>query len=134
MRVLLALLLISSSLAGCTVDELIPDPPGWNSPDWVTEYHNFTLEDSNNSTLPVIVLGSNDTFLEVFAVEIRMNLTSNESNLSYPVLGYLSQNGFLFDYGFAPYMGNATLVLNEMKGFDYNCTVVYREWDGGPYE
>ena len=111
---------------------MIPDPPGYQEPDWITEYHNFTLE--YNSTLPVISFGNNDSFLEVFSIDMKMNLTTNETNLTYPIGGYLSQDGFLFDYGFAPHMGNATLVLNEMKGFDYNCTVVYREWDGGPYE
>ena len=131
MRVLIALLLVSASSAGCTIDELIPDPPGWNAPDWITEYHNFTFEDNNNSTLPVIVFGSNETFLDVYSVEVAINGTGN---ISYPLIGYLNQSGFLWDYGFAPYMGNATLVLPEMVGYDYNCTVVYREWDGGPYE
>jgi len=130
MRTLVVLLLVSSSLAGCV--DMIPDPPGYQEPDWITEYHNFTLE--YNSTLPVISFGNNDSFLEVFSIDMKMNLTTNETNLTYPIGGYLSQDGFLFDYGFAPHMGNATLVLNEMKGFDYNCTVVYREWDGGPYE
>ena len=127
------MVVMSTALAGCTVDELIPDPPGWNDPDWITEYHNFTLEDSNNSTLPIIVLGSNDTMFELLSVNIQMNETA--TNISYPsIKGYVVQDDIMFRSGYAPNFGNVTLHLVEMKGYDYNCTVVYREWDGGPYE
>ena len=52
---LLVLLLISPALAGCA--EMIPDPPvEGNDPIWTTEYHNFTYEDTNNSTMPVKIL------------------------------------------------------------------------------
>ena len=137
MRMLLVVLVVSQLLAGCTVDELIPDPPGWEEPDWVTEYHNFTLEDTNNSSLPEITFGSNDTFVEMYSVSVTMHYNgsaTNETNYTYPIKGYVSQDGFLFNSGFAPNMGNVSLHLVEMKGFDYNCTVVYRVWNGGLVE
>jgi len=68
----------------------------------------------------------------LLSVDILLNNTT--TNISYPIGGYVSQGGFLFSSGFAPNMGNASLHLIEMKGFDYNCTVVYRVWNGGPYE
>ena len=77
MRTLIVLLLVSSSLAGCA--EMIPDPPvEGNDPISTTEYHNFTLEDTNNSTLPTITVGSNSTLVEIFSASaILYNETVN---------------------------------------------------------
>ena len=130
MKGLIALLLVSSSLAGCA--EMIPNPPGYQEPVWIIEYHNFTLEDTNNSTLPEIFFGSNNTMFELMYIDITMNNTT--TNVSYPIKGFASQDGFMFSSGFAPNMGNVSLHLIELKGFDYYCTIQYRIWNGGPYE
>ena len=79
MRILVALLLVSASLAGCTVDELIPNPPGYNEPDWATDYHNFTIEMvDNNTTVPTITIGNGETWLEVCSVDISIQELSYE--------------------------------------------------------
>ena len=31
--------------------------------------------------------------------------------------------------GFSPVMGNVTLQLIGLQGYDYNCTIVYRMWN-----
>ena len=125
MRSLVILLLVSSSLAGCA--EMIPDPPvEGNDPAWVTEYHNFTYEDTNNSTLPVITFGDNTTLVEIFTASVIMY---NETvNLTVEMKPYFIVNDVLFMQQHAPAMGEVTLDLMEMKGYDYNCTVVYRLW------
>jgi len=126
MRVLLALLLISSSLAGCA--EMIPDPPlEGNDPVWTTEYHNFTYEDTNNSTLPTITYGSNDTLVEIFSASV---LLYNETvNLTVDMKPYFLVDNVSFRQGHAPAMGEVKLDLMGLKGYDYNCTVVYRLWE-----
>ena len=126
MRSMMILLLVSSSLAGCA--EMIPDPPvEGNDPVWITEYHNFTYEDTNNSTMPIISFGSNDTLLDIFSASVIMH---NETvNLTVENKPYFLIGDMMFQTGVAPAMGNATLNLIELVGYDYNCTVVYREWE-----
>jgi len=126
MRTLVALLLVSSSLAGCA--EMIPDPPvEGNDPLWTTEYHNFTLEDTNNSTLPTITFGSNGTLVEIY---LASALLYNETvNLTVDMKPYFTVDNISFRQGHAPAMGEVTLNLIELKGYDYNCTVVYRMWE-----
>ena len=106
---------------------MIPDPPiEGNDPIWITEYHNFTYEDTNNSTLPVITFGDNSTLVEIFSASV---LLYNETvNLTVDMKPYLSMGDVVFQTGFAPDMGNVTLNLMDLKGYDYNCTVVYRLW------
>ena len=125
MRGLIALLLVSSSLAGCA--EMIPDPPvEGNDPIWTTEYHNFTYEDTNNSTLPVITFGDNTTLVEIFSASVIMY---NETvNLTVEMQPYFLLGDVSFRQQHAPAMGEVTLDLMDMKGYDYNCTVVYRLW------
>ena len=126
MRTLIVLLLVSSSLAGCA--EMIPDPPvEGNDPIWTTEYHNFTLEDTNNSTLPTITVGSNSTLVEVFSASA---ILYNETvNLTVDMKPYFLVDNISFRQGHAPVMGEVTLNLIELKGYDYNCTIVYRLWE-----
>ena len=126
MRLLLVLLLISPALAGCA--EMIPDPPvEGNEPIWITEYHNFTYEDTNNSTLPVITFGDNTTLVEIFTASVIMY---NETvNLTVEMKPYFIVNDVLFMQQYAPSMGEVTLQLIGIKGYDYNCTVVYRVWN-----
>ena len=125
MRLLLVLLLISPALAGCA--EMIPDPPvEGNDPIWTTEYHNFTYEDTNNSTLPVITFGDNTTLVEIFSASVTMY---NETvNLTVEMQPYFLLGDVSFRQQHAPAMGEVTLDLMDMKGYDYNCTVVYRLW------
>ena len=125
MRMLLVLLLISPALAGCA--EMIPDPPvEGNEPIWTTEYHNFTYEDTNNSTLPVITFGDNTTLVEIFSASVIMY---NETvNLTVEMQPYFMVGDVSFRQQHAPAMGEVTLDLMDMKGYDYNCTVVYRLW------
>ena len=125
MRMLLVLLLISPALAGCA--EIIPDPPvEGNDPIWTTEYHNFTYEDTNNSTLPVITFGDNTTLVEIFSASVIMY---NETvNLTVEMQPYFLLGDVSFRQQHAPAMGEVTLDLMDMKGYDYNCTVVYRLW------
>jgi len=124
-RELLVLLLISPALAGCA--EMIPDPPvEGNDPIWTTEYHNFTYEDTNNSTLPVITFGDNTTLVEIFSASVIMY---NETvNLTVEMQPYFLLGDVSFRQQHAPAMGEVTLDLMDMKGYDYNCTVVYRLW------
>ncbi len=124
MRVLLALLLLSSSLAGCA--EMIPDPPvEENKPVWVTEYHNFTYE--NNTTLPTISFGDNTTLFEVFSASVVMyNETINQTVEMKP---YFLIENTRFKQQHAPAMGEVSLVLIDLEGYQYNCTVVYRLWE-----
>ena len=126
MRMLLVLLLISPALAGCA--EMIPDPPvEGNEPIWTTEYHNFTYEDTNNSTLPVITFGDNTTLVEIFSASVIMY---NETvNLTVEMQPYFMVGDVSFRQQHAPAMGEVTLDLMEMKGYDYNCTIVYRLWE-----
>ncbi len=126
MRMLLVLLLISPALAGCA--EMIPDPPvEGNDPIWTTEYHNFTYEDTNNSTLPVITFGDNTTLVEIFSASVIMY---NETvNLTVEMQPYFLLGDVSFRQQHAPAMGEVTLDLMDMKGYDYNCTVVYRLWE-----
>ena len=126
MRLLLVLLLISPALAGCA--EMIPDPPvEGNDPIWTTEYHNFTYEDTNNSTLPVITFGDNTTLVEIFSASVTMY---NETvNLTVEMQPYFLLGDVSFRQQHAPAMGEVTLDLMDMKGYDYNCTVVYRLWE-----
>ena len=126
MRTLIVLLLVSSSLAGCA--EMIPDPPvEGNDPIWTTEYHNFTLEDTNNSTLPTITVGSNSTLVEIFSASA---ILYNETvNLTVDMKPYFLVDNISFRQGHAPVMGEVTLNLIELKGYDYNCTIVYRLWE-----
>ena len=126
MRALMVLLLISPALAGCA--EMIPDPPvEGNDPIWITEYHNFTYEDTNNSTLPVITFGDNSTLVEIFSASVTMY---NETvNLTVEMQPYFMVHDTLFKQQYAPSMGEVTLQLIGIKGYDYNCTVVYRLWE-----
>ena len=126
MRSLVILLLVSSFLAGCA--EMIPDPPiEGNDPVWVTEYPNFTYEDTNNSTLPVITFGDNTTLVEIFSASVIMY---NETvNLTVEMQPYFMVGDVSFRQQHAPAMGEVTLDLMDMKGYDYNCTVVYRLWE-----
>ena len=139
MKRLIALLLVSASFADCTIDELIPDPPGLSEPDWITEYHNFTIEIvENNTTVPIITLGNESTWLEVFSNDMSIQELSYEEvdnelifdNTTFNVNAYLNYSGFLWSNGFAPDIGNATLVIPVMEGKTYNCVIVYREWSG----
>ena len=121
----IVVLMLCVSLAGCA--EMIPDPPvEGNDPLWTTEYHNFTLEDTNNSTLPTISFGGNDTLVEIFSSNV---LLYNETvNLTVDMKPYFLVDNVSFRQGHAPAMGEVTLDLMELKGYDYNCTIVYRLW------
>ena len=126
MRSLVILLLVSSSLAGCA--EMIPDPPvEGNDPIWTTEYHNFTYEDTNNSTMPIISFGSNDTLVDIFSASVT--LYNETVNMTVEKKPYFLIGDMWFQTGVAPVMGEVTLNLIELHGYDYNCTVVYRLWE-----
>jgi len=126
MRETIVVLMLCVSLAGCA--EMIPDPPvEGNDPIWTTEYHNFTYEDTNNSTLPVITFGDNTTLVEIFSASVTMY---NETvNLTVEMQPYFLLGDVSFRQQHAPAMGEVTLDLMDMKGYDYNCTVVYRLWE-----
>ena len=126
MREVFVVLMLCASLAGCA--EMIPDPPvEGNDPIWITEYHNFTYEDTNNSTLPIITFGDNSTLVEIFSASVTMY---NETvNLTVEMKPYFLLGDVLFRQQHAPAMGEVTLNLMDMKGYDYNCTVVYRLWE-----
>ena len=125
LREVVVVLMLCVSLAGCA--EMIPDPPvEGNDPLWDTEYHNFTYEDTNNSTLPVISFGDNSTLVEIFSASVM--LYNETVNLTVDMKPYFSMGDVVFQTGFAPDMGNVTLNLMDLKGYDYNCTVTYRLW------
>jgi hypothetical protein len=126
LREVVVVLMLCVSLAGCA--EMIPDPPvEGNDPIWTTEYHNFTYEDTNNSTLPVITFGDNTTLVEIFSASVIMY---NETvNLTVEMQPYFLLGNVSFRQQHAPSMGEVTLDLMDMKGYDYNCTVVYRLWE-----
>jgi hypothetical protein len=126
LREVVVVLMLCVSLAGCA--EMIPDPPvEGNDPIWTTEYHNFTYEDTNNSTLPVITFGDNTTLVEIFSASVIMY---NETvNLTVEMQPYFLLGNVSFRQQHAPAMGEVTLDLMDMKGYDYNCTVVYRLWE-----
>ena len=125
MRETIVVLMLCVSLAGCA--EMIPDPPvEGNDPIWITEYHNFTYEDTNNSTLPIITFGYNDSLVEIHSASVTMY---NETvNLTVEMKPYFMLGDVSFRQQHAPAMGEVTLDLMDMKGYDYNCTVVYRLW------
>ena len=139
---LVVLLMLSTVIAGCA--EAIPDPPtvveGANAPEW--EYLNATytvMVDDNNSTVPVVVLGNNSTWLQVDSFRLNathMSFVTEDNaivfnNKSFTLSGYLSQDGIIWEDGYAPMMGNSTLFFPK---FPYDITVeysvVYREWTG----
>tara|TARA_R100000152_G_C6771207_1_gene197665 strand:- start:882 stop:1322 length:441 start_codon:yes stop_codon:yes gene_type:complete len=138
----ICILLLAGTLAGCA--EAIPDPPlvveGANAPDW--EYLNGTytyMVDDNNSTVPVVTLGNESTWLQVNSYTLNathMSFVTEDNaitfnNKSFTLSGYLNQEGVLWDSGYAPLMGNNTL---HFPTFPYDITVeysvMYREWTG----
>jgi len=138
----ISLLFMTGMLAGCA--EAIPDPPsvveGANAPDWsyLNGTYTYIVED-NNSTIPVVTLGNESTWLQVSSFTLNathMSFVTEDNaitfnNKSFTLGGYLHQEGVLWDGGYAPLMGNNTLFFPK---FPYDITVdymvVYREWTG----
>ena len=50
-------------------------------------------------------------------------------NLTVDMKPYFLVDNISFRQGHAPAMGEVTLNLIELKGYDYNCTIVYRLWE-----
>jgi len=107
---------------------------------WETLSGNYTvIVDENNSTVPVISIGNNTTWMEIQVITFNASHLSFEvvdnqivfSNFTFELEGYALQNGVLFSSGYAPDMGNVTVY---MPTFPYDITVeyycVYREWTG----
>tara|TARA_R110002050_G_scaffold75215_2_gene161353 strand:+ start:21989 stop:22525 length:537 start_codon:yes stop_codon:yes gene_type:complete len=90
---------------------------------------------------PVIWINTNTTYgwIEVMAVNYTATHLSFEiidntvifNNYSFDVGGYLVQDGFMWNSGYAPNLGNATLYVSTFP-FDIsvNYTVTYRVWNG----
>ena len=67
------LIVVSSLVAGCTVDELIPDPPTeWNMIEG-------SFDTYNNSSIPIISIGTNSSLIEVEGMYFNMTTESNDT-------------------------------------------------------
>ena len=141
MKRIIALLMISTMLAGCT--EVIPDPEDvfsdCPSPDWIKVDDEVTWMLDNNSTMPVVDLGnetmlfqldyftytaSHTSFTFVNNTVIFDNTTFESKN------GHVNQGGLYVSTGYGT-TGSAILHFPDFgMNMTYNYDVRYRLWDG----
>ena len=141
MKRIIALLMISTMLAGCT--EVIPDPEDvfsdCPSPDWIKVDDEVTWMLDNNSTMPVVDLG-NETML--FQLDYFTYTASHTSftfvnntvifdNTTFESkTGYVNQGGLYVSTGYGT-TGSAILHFPDFgMNMTYNYDVRYRLWDG----
>ena len=127
------LMVLSTLLAGCA--DAIPDLPNDEEVvinEWTTLTGNFTalIDDVNNSTYEVVNIGNASKWLVVdsfnyTATHLSFVVTNNTvifNNYTFDNVGFLEQNGVLFNQGYAPNYGNAQLFFPV---FPYDITVEY---------
>lgn len=145
----LVLLVCASLLAGCTVpgpddyfngeeEEVIP--VGWSN---LTGEFTVMVEGNNTTTAPNILVGSNNTWLEVSsfnytATHLSFDIVNNTvifNNFTFDNVGYVSQWSFgeqdLYSSGLMPNYGEAELYFPDFPyDITINYTIIYREWNG----
>jgi len=141
MKKVVALLMISTILAGCT--EVIPDPEDvfseCPSPDWIKVDDEVTWMLDNNSTMPVVDLG-NETML--FQLDYFTYTASHTSftfvnntvifdNTTFESkTGHVNQGGLYVSTGYGT-TGSAILHFPDFgMNMTYDYDVRYRLWDG----
>ena len=147
----LVLLIITTLLAGCTIpspDEVFQEeadvPKAWST---VNGTFTYLVSDVNNSTYQTVWLDVNTTYglieLDYFqynATHLSFDIVNNSvifNNYTFNAEGYLVQvhddwnHDFLWNTGYAPQLGNATLMFAT---FTFDVTVEYevkyRVWNG----
>ena len=145
MKKFIAILFASILLAGCS----IPDPEEVFAEEkeapkeWININGSFTylINDMNNSTQETIWINVNSSHglieLDSFQYNIThlsfevVNNTVYFHNYTYVVSGYLEQNNFMWNIGYAPNFGNASLIFPT---FPFDVTIYYnvnyRIWNG----
>ena len=126
-------MVLSTLLAGCA--DAIPDLPNDEEVvinEWTTLTGNFTalIDDVNNSTYEVVNIGNASKWLVVdsfnyTATHLSFVVTNNTvifNNYTFDNVGFLEQNGVLFNQGYAPNYGDAQLFFPV---FPYDITVEY---------
>ena len=126
-------MVLSTLLAGCA--DAIPDLPNDEEVvinEWTTLTGNFTslIDDVNNSTYEVVNIGNASKWLVVdsfnyTATHLSFVVTNNTvifNNYTFDNVGFLEQNGVLFNQGYAPNYGDAQLFF---PAFPYDITVEY---------
>lgn len=139
----LVLVIFTSLLAGCSV----PGPDEYFNGDdevivpvgWLNLTGEFTIL-GNNSTEVDILVGSNNTWLEISsfnytATHLSFEIINNTvifNNFTFDNVGYLSQMEVgQFSSGYAPNMGTAELYFPTFPyDITINYTIIYREWNG----
>ena len=127
------LIVLSTLLAGCA--DVIPDLPSDEEVvinEWTTLTGNFTalIDDVNNSTYEVVNIGNASKWLVVdsfnyTATHLSFVVTNNTvifNNYTFDNIGFLEQNGVVFNQGYAPNYGDAQLFFPV---FPYDMTVEY---------
>lgn len=127
------LIVLSTLLAGCA--DAIPDLPSDEEVvinEWTTLTGNFTvlIDDVNNSTYEVVNIGNASKWLVVdsfnyTATHLSFVVTNNTvifNNYTFDNIGFLEQNGVVFNQGYAPNYGDAQLFFPV---FPYDITVEY---------
>ena len=144
MKQILAILVVCSLMAGCAG---IPDPGSilgdeviTNSPDWKTTTGEYVvIVGDNNSTIPVIEIGNDTTWLETSQVNftaVHLSFTVDNNtvlfhNYTFEIAGMLIQNNITWHTGYAPSLGKAQLVTSDFPyDITINYTITYREWMG----
>ena len=145
MKKIVALMIVCSLMAGCA--DAIPDPNSilgkeeiTNEPDWKTINGQYTVVVSNNnSTVPIIEIGNNTTWLEISkvnysAVHLSFTVVNNSvvfHNYSFEIRGMVIQDGVTWYEGYAPSLGKATMITPDFPyDITVNYTIDYREWKG----
>lgn len=145
MKKVVALMIVCSLMAGCA--DAIPDPNSilgneetTTEPDWKTINGQYTVViDDNNSTVPIIEIGNNTTWLEISkvnysAVHLSFTVVNNSvvfHNYSFEIRGMVIQDGVTWYEGYAPSLGKATMITPDFPyDITVNYTIDYREWKG----
>jgi len=139
------LLVLTTLLAGCTIptpDEVFEAeaevPKAWTT---MNGTFTFLIDDANNSTQQTVWLDVNTTYglieLDYFqynVTHLSFDIVNNSvrfNNYSFDIAGRLLQDGLLWNTGYAPQFGNATLMFAT---FPFDVTVEYevkyRVWNG----
>jgi|TARA_R110000824_G_scaffold283693_4_gene472067 hypothetical protein len=149
----MVLIVIASFVAGCTVpgpdeyfngdDDDVIVPVGWLNltGEFTVMFNtgNETNPDLNATTAPIVMVGSNSTWLEVSsynytATHLSFDIINNTvifNNFTFDNPGYLLQDGIMLSSGYAPNYGEAELYFPDFPyDVTINYTVIYREWNG----
>jgi hypothetical protein len=142
---ILALLMMTTLLTGCTLPspEEVYGSEEEAPKDWITVSGSFTylINDVNNSTQETVWVDVNTTHgmieLDYFhynVTHLSFDIVNNSvlfNNYSFYITGHLEQDGLLWNTGYAPQFGNATLMFAT---FPFDVTVEYemkyRVWNG----